>query len=286
MKVPEFKRILKDHIPSNIQRKDYILLFAGCAPCQPFSKLKKTDFHAKEGKLLLKFSFLVRKMNPDLIFSENVPQIKHHSVFTRFQKEIKSAGYHKAYDLVDFKNYGVPQMRKRLVFFGAKSFHPQIPRPSIKIKTVRDTISHLPKLKIGETCQKDLNHVAAKLSRKNIKRLKYTPKNGGSHSSWPEHLHLPCHRKFGYYKDVYGRMYWNKPAPTLTTRCISFSNGRYGHPEQNRAISIREAALLQTYSKSYRFFGSNTVIAKHIGNSVPPKGAKIFGKSLIKQVSQ
>lgn len=125
-----------------------------------------------------------------------------------------------------------------------------------------------------------VDHTAAKLSAINIKRIQATPEGKGR-ESWPEDLILDCHRKYSGHTDVYGRLSWDKPASGLTTRCISYSNGRFGHPEQDRAISIREVALLQTFPFDYIFTGSMVSKAKQIGNAVPPKMAEALGKAII-----
>ena len=114
-----------------------------------------------------------------------------------------------------------------------------------------------------------------------MKRMKATPKDGGDSSSWPKSLRLKCHLNTEGYTDVYGRMFWDKPSPTLTTRCNSYSNGRFGHPEQDRAISLREAAALQSFPDDYIFYGTQTIIAKHIGNAVPPLLGKFLGNHIV-----
>ena len=151
-------------------------------------------------------------------------------------------------------------------------------------RTVRDAIEGLPVLRAGGASTTHPHHIAARLSDANLKRLKATPKDGGDSRSWPRTLRLPCHvRSAGFY-DVYGRMHWDRPAPTLTTRCQSLSNGRFGHPTQSRAISLLEAALLQTFPMSYRFEGNQADIARQIGNAVPIQLARAIGASLIRQL--
>jgi len=127
-------------------------------------------------------------------------------------------------------------------------------------------------------------HRAAKLSEDNMKRLRATPHDGGDSRQWPEALRLPCHVESNGFYDVYGRMRWDSPAPTLTTRCNSLSNGRFGHPTQNRAITLLEAALLQTFPRRHRFQGSQNAVARQIGNAVPPKLAAGLAKGLMKQL--
>ena len=152
-------------------------------------------------------------------------------------------------------------------------------------KTVRDTIKHLPYLRAGQQHEEISNHECAALEKVNLERLTVTPKDGGSRDSWPERLRLKCHMVHSGHNDVYGRMKWDAPSPTLTCKCTSISNGRFGHPAQLRAISLKEAALLQTFPENYEFYGRFQVMAKQIGNAVPVELAKIFGEHLVKLVN-
>jgi DNA (cytosine-5)-methyltransferase 1 len=157
-----------------------------------------------------------------------------------------------------------------------------LPKGNVPTLTVRDAISHLPPIDAGSSLPAVPNHTAMKLSQINQTRIALTPMDGGDSRTWPKKLKLPCHRKSSGYYDVYGRMAWDKPAPTLTTKCISYSNGRFGHPVQNRAITPREAAALQSFPDSFVFHGSLTGIAKHIGNAVPPRLAAHLGRHILK----
>ena len=151
-------------------------------------------------------------------------------------------------------------------------------------ETVRDWISHLPAIGAGEEHPEVVNHRAARLSALNLERVQATPEGGGR-GDWPDALRLDCHKGFDGYSDVYGRMSWDSPASGLTTRCISYSNGRFGHPEQNRAISIREAACLQTFPEDFVFKGSMNSMARQIGNAVPVRLAKVFGRRFIEHLT-
>ena len=149
-----------------------------------------------------------------------------------------------------------------------------------RIVTVRDAIAKLPAIEAGEVHKAVDEHWAASLSDTNLARIRATPE-GGDRRDWTQDLKLPCHEDYFGHTDVYGRLSWDKPAPALTTRCISYSNGRYGHPEQDRAISLREAATLQSFPKSFKFIGLQNSKAKQIGNAVPVKLAEAFGKHII-----
>lgn len=263
------------------------LLFAGCAPCQPFSQINRTQGDRKNEDLLLQFGAFIEHFKPQYIISENVPQLtKKRAVFDKFLKLLEKNGYIYDYSFVDAKDVGVPQMRKRLVLVASNVVTEiQIPVTPKVVKTVKDAISHFPQLSHGEDSPEYNHHSARNLSELNLIRIQHTPQNGGDSRSWPEELKLPCHKKVKGFTDVYGRMFWDKPAPTLTTKCNSYSNGRFGHPEQDRAITLREAAALQSFPDDYIFYGNQGLVAKHIGNAVPPLLGKFLGEYII-QLSQ
>lgn len=265
-------------------------LFAGCAPCQPFSKQRKSFNRHQDFDLLNEFVRIIDEVKPGYVFVENVPGLmktKETGPLNNFLYKLIELKYKFIYDIIDAKDYGVPQTRKRFILLASRYFQPEIPQKKYGINlkpflTVRDAISNLPPLEQGQKSLKIPNHNARSLSLLNIKRLQNTPKDGGSRISWPKALWLECHKKNVQYSDVYGRMKWNEPSPTLTARCTSISNGRYGHPEQNRAISLREAAYLQSFPRKYKFYGSDLHIAKQIGNAVPVQLAKEIGKYFCK----
>jgi len=280
--------------------KSKIRVLAGCAPCQPFSsyafKVKEKD--SKKYNLLYEFARLIEETDPDIVTMENVAQIlsfKQRPVFNDFILKLEFLGYKVSYKVVYCPDYGIPQTRKRLVLLASKMGPITLINPTHKkeqYKTVRDAIGSLPPLKAGETCEKDPLHTARSLSKTNLRRIKATP-YGGSWKDWPEELHLECHKKesgksFG---SVYGRMKWEEPSPTMTTLCIGIGNGRFGHPEQNRAISLREAAIFQTFPKKYKFFSPNEMVgltraSRYIGNAVPPVLGKITADSIIKHLKK
>ena len=266
------------------------ILFAGCAPCQPFSSQRKGERQQHDATLLGEFGRLVEAVLPGYVLIENVPGIARvpgFSIFRRFLRMLDANGYGYASDILDAKQYGVPQNRRRLVLLATKHCPASLPAPKCgnqlrPFRTVRETISHFPVIVAGECHPEIPNHVAASITELNLERIRLTPHNGGDRRSWPEHLRLKCH--IGNYKghtDVYGRMRWDSPAPALTGRCHSISNGRYGHPEQDRAISLREAAALQSFPDRYVFFGSNKDVAMQIGNAVPVRLAERIGKHIL-----
>ncbi len=266
------------------------MIFAGCAPCQAFSPQRKGNMPFRDGTLLAQFGRFVAGAKPTLVIVENVPGIARvpgFSTFRRFVRLLERNGYQYDFDILNAKYFGVPQNRRRLVLIAARGTKVKLPKRKYglsfrPVKTVRQTISHFPPIEAGESHPDFPNHAAASLTPLNLERLKNTPSDGGDRRSWPEKLWLACHKKgFEGYTDVYGRMKWDAPAPALTARCYSISNGRYGHPEQDRAISLREAAALQTFPDGYVFFGPNTHIARQIGNAVPIRLAEELGKHII-----
>ncbi|QCE32551.1 DNA cytosine methyltransferase [Acetobacteraceae bacterium] len=264
------------------------LLFAGCAPCQPFSSQKKNKECSDDPRrtLLNEFARFVAHWQPEFICVENVPgiqRLKQFSPLEKFCSLLTVLGYSYEVEVVSASWFGVPQSRKRLILRASKNVN------SINVlnknfigkeATVRDCIANLPSLKAGEVDKKDPVHQAAKLNPLNLERIS-SIKEGQGRRDWPEHLRLECHRNYNGHGDVYGRMSWDKLAPTLTTKCVSYSNGRFGHPEQNRAISAREAACLQTFPRNYKFSGSLVSMARQIGNAVPPLMATKIAESFI-----
>lgn len=281
---------LKDlKVNGRLRRFDDVL-FAGCAPCQPFSSQRKGNGHRHDAKLLSEFGRLVEAALPGYVLIENVPgiaKVRGYSTFHRFLRMLEKNGYLYAHDILDAKYYGVPQNRRRLVLLATRYSPASLPRGRYgnglrPFKTVRKGISHFPAIGAGE-CHPDVpNHVAASIMELNLERLRHTPHDGGDRRSWPKRLRLECHKgNYEGHSDVYGRMSWDSPAPALTGRCHSISNGRYGHPEQDRAISLREAAALQSFPDGYVFFGFNKHIAQQIGNAVPVRLAEYLGEHIL-----
>ncbi|MFA6560880.1 MAG: DNA cytosine methyltransferase [Verrucomicrobiia bacterium] len=266
------------------------LLLAGCAPCQPFTKQRRENHRVEEHTLLTQFGRFVAEILPGQIVIENVPGIRKvegFSTYRRFQKLLADLGYCVCEGIIDAKDYGVPQTRRRFVMIGARDFEPTLPPPTHgpgrqPYVTVRKAIAAYPVIKPGEQHPSVANHRAAALSPLNLHRLRHTPKNGGGRTDWPAELYLDCHKEeYSGHTDVYGRMWWDRPAPALTCRFPNLSTGRYGHPTQNRAISLREAARLQSFDDSFVFFGSSQAdLATQIGNAVPVRIGEAIGRHL------
>ena len=271
---------------------NYFLL-AGCAPCQPFSSINKSKNQKDIRKnLLVEFGRLVEETQPDFIIVENVPGLKNNKgkyILQQFERVLKKLQYHYIYDALNAKDFGVPQKRKRFVLLASKHGNVTLPPPTHGFEspdkkpyvTVRETISKYPPITAGGKSSRVPNHRSSNLSEKNKMRLKQVTKDGGSRADWSKDLELECHKGHHGHTDVYGRMSWDDVAPTLTCRCTSISNGRFGHPTQTRAISVREAAALQTFRDDYIFYAPMTVARKWVGNAVPVKFAKVFGDYLI-----
>ena len=273
-----------------------VRLFAGCAPCQPFARHRHEPMH-RDGRsfLLLEFLRFVKALNPELIFVENVPGMRRLSAsqgpFAEFVDEV-SKTHHVAYDTISSADYGVPQTRRRLLFVASRLGPIDMPVPTHgpgtgqPHTTVRDWIGDLPPIAAGDEDLDLSGHRAMGLSKLNLARIRATPE-GGDRRDWPRHLWPDCHRGgFGGHTDVYGRLRWDKTAPALTTKCISYSNGRFGHPDQDRALSAREAARLQTFPIEFQFSGSLGSQARQIGNAVPVALARRFGHHLMEHAAK
>jgi DNA (cytosine-5)-methyltransferase 1 len=280
-----------------ISPKQDDMVFIGCSPCQYWTKINTQKEKSEKTKdLLFDLQRFIEYYQPGYIVIENVPGIKtksKQSGLMRFRRFLEKTEKKYTYmeDVVVLSKYGVPQTRKRYLLianrFGLDSIYP---KEQSSMPTVRDFIGQWNGFKpitAGTYDRTTFQHTAASLSEKNYLRIALTPKDGGKREAWRQNndLQITAYRnKDNIFTDVYGRMSWDKPAPTITTRFNSLSNGRFGHPEEDRAISLREGATLQTFPKDYVFY-SNTMngIAKQIGNAVPPYFAKQIAKLLLKE---
>ncbi len=289
---------------SSVKTDELITLFsdaelkilAGCAPCQPFSTYtQRYELDGKDGKwgLLYEFARLANGVRPDIITMENVPTVVKHGVFHDFVDTLKRLGYCTWFNVVDSSLYGVPQTRRRVVLLASKHGVIKMLEPTHEItKTVRQAIGQLPILDAGESSPRDKLHVTSSLSEKNLRRIRAS-KPGGTWRDWPDDLIADCHRAESgrTYPGVYGRMEWDKPAPTMTTQCYGFGNGRFGHPEQDRAISLREAAILQSFPQDYTFLPDDgevsfKALGRLIGNAVPVDLGRAIARSIKTHLSQ
>lgn len=269
-------------------------LLAGCAPCQPFSTYNQGKDTRSDRKwpLLDHFARLIAEVSPDLVTMENVPDVTKHDVYHRFVETLKSAAYHVWAGTVSCADYGVPQRRRRHVLLASKLGPIDLISPTHidKHVVVEQVISDLASLHAGEQDPKDPLHTASKLSDINLRRIRAS-KPGGTWRDWPKTLRAPCHRKESgkTYPGVYGRMTWDEPGPTMTTLCYGFGNGRFGHPSQDRAISLREAAILQSFPKDYIFTKPGDpihfrIVGRMIGNAVPVRLGEVIAESVRRHV--
>lgn len=278
-------------------------ILVGCAPCQPFSiyNYKNNNNAEKQTldnkwRLLYSFADLIEATQPEIVSMENVPQLRNFnggSVFNDFISRLEKNNYKVSYGIFDAQDYGVPQRRKRLIVLASKHSQFELIPATHKDNhiTVKQAIGHLPNLNDGEHCDTDFLHYSRKLAEITKKRIQATPE-GGSWLDWDESLLLECHKKVGgrMYGSVYGRMVWDDVAPTMTTYCIGLNNGRFGHPQQDRAISLREAAILQSFPEMYDFIEpevqfSAQVIARQIGNAVPVGLGRAIAKSIKQHIN-
>lgn len=273
-------------------------ILVGCAPCQPYSiYTQKISLEEKKLKqkskwqLLDSFSKLIHQVNPDIVSMENVPQLIRFDkgcAFEDFLSSLKKR-FTVTYSIVNARDYGVAQRRRRLVLFASKYGPVTFISPTVQngaFTTVRREIGHLPPVQAGIPHPEDPLHRSRKLSEMSLRRIQATAA-GGFWRDWSDDLKLECHKKESgaEFRSVYGRMKWDDVAPTITTCCTGLNNGRFGHPDQDRAITLREAALLQSFPQEYEFIGPNEKVisanlARHIGNAVPVKLARAIAKSI------
>jgi len=292
MNINILKKMLK------IEKNDENMVFIACSPCQYWSQINTMRDKSHSTKnLLIDFQKFVSHYKPGHIIIENVPGLEksNESILPDFLNFLKANDYNSDKDIVNAIDYGVPQKRKRFLLVASR-VNPGISLPKrAEDKTL--TVGHyigehngFPKVPAGHKDDSDFQHTVSGLTDINVKRIKQTRKNGGTRVDWKDdpELQVPAYiGKDNSFRDIYARMSWDKPAPTLTTRFLSYSNGRFGHPEEDRAISIREGATLQTFPKTYKFFGkTRESIARQIGNAVPPELARRIGKSIIAQAQK
>lgn len=275
------QRDIRDVKPSEIapalppgRRLDLMVV---CAPCQPFSSQNRRRGGADaRAPLILHAVRLAKALQPRLIIFENVPGITSSPIFKKLKRSLGAAGYHMGEpQRLDAANFGVPQRRIRCIVAASRAPE-RVPRfvqaaPQGPLVTVRKALAGLKPLASGENDLRDPLHVSRHHQEITLRRLAYIPQDGGSRASLPEELQLACHRNRdpGDFCDVYGRMRWDDVAPTLTTGCTDVTRGRYAHPRDDRAITLREAARLQTFPDNYKFAGNRSQIAAQIGNAVP-----------------
>lgn len=265
-------------------------LLAGCPPCQGYSTIgtrnrgKRDDPRNELVYEVLRFAIAFQ---PKTIMMENVPALDKDARLQKLVTELEDIGYKVDHKVLKMSHYGVPQARRRMIMLASRIGDIEVLKQELdmsEMATVRDAISFLP---VVGTSGDPLHDITEKRSEKIKKLISMVPKDGGSRTDLGEEYQLECHKKTNGFRDVYGRMAWNKPSPTITGGCNSPSKGRFLHPEENRCITLREAALLQTFPRDYRFsFKSGKQgVAMMIGNALPPKFIEFHANSLLKHIS-
>jgi len=256
-----------------IQKRKLDLL-AGCPPCQGFSTIRTLNgsrvITDPRNDLIEEFYRFVKDFLPKAVMLENVPGLADDQRFKIFLEQMIDLGYIGNYDVLNAADYGVPQRRRRLIYLAGYKRKIEFAPKAKKRKTVKDVIANLPS---AGTSGDPIHDLPEKRTPKILQLIKKIPKNGGSRTDLPETEQLECHKKCTGFKDVYGRMTWDDVSPTLTSGCFNPSKGRFLHPEEDRAITMREAALLQGFPKKYKFpiIKSKSNIALLIGNALPPE---------------
>lgn len=286
---------LEDMRASGVEPGRVTLLF-GCPPCQSFTILRRGSSASYEdirrNSLIFEYLRLVEEIKPRHLAFENVPGLvegRWEKYFISFQQKLADLGYSLTWRVVDAAEYGVPQRRRRVLVIGSRVTDPELPEPTHSehggdgldsFTTVRDAISALRPLNSGETDPDDPFHRARRHSPLALRRLAAIPEGGGR-ADLPDELVLRCHRDHDGHYDIYGRMWWDRVAPTLTSGCTNVTRGRFAHPEQNRAITLREAMLLQTFPPDAQLRGGVEAMALQVGNAVPSLLAERVSKKII-----
>ncbi|MCW5680017.1 MAG: DNA cytosine methyltransferase [Xanthobacteraceae bacterium] len=248
-------------------------LLAGCPPCQGFSTLKTRNGSVQKrdhrNSLIHEMMRFTRAFLPKTIMMENVPGLAQHWSFHKLCRDLRRLGYWVKWDVKDARHYGVPQRRKRLILVAGRGFKVPLAKESKALKTVRKAFENL--RRPGKS-RDELQNLREYRSAKIMKLIREIPKDGGSRTDLPASRQLDCHKRTNGFKDIYGRMAWDEPSPTITGGCFNPSKGRFLHPSEHRAITLREAAILQSFPRRYRFpvDASKESVALMIGNALPP----------------
>jgi len=280
-----------------LEKNDDNLILIGCSPCQFWSIINTDKKKSEKSKsLLVEFERFVKHFNPGYVVVENVPGVlrrKKESGLEQFINWLEANQYNVHFEIHNTYDYGVPQNRKRFTLVASRVGEQKIfPRKVKQQKTVRDVIgvkNGFPEIKAGHQDDSDFLHSVRNVTSLTLKRLKKVGHDGGNRLDFANdsELQLACFlNKDNSFKDTFGRLWWDRPAPTITTKFFSVSNGRFVHPNEDRALSLREGATLQSFPKSYKFHGSShDSIARQIGNAVPPEYAKQIGLAIIENIN-
>ena len=282
------KKDIRSINPSTLMQKVNLTageldLMAGCPPCQGFSTLRTLnggrEIEESMNDLVYEFVRFVHAFKPKTLMMENVPALLNDSRLEEIGRELTGLGYNWEARLFNAERYGVAQRRQRMILFGSREDCPTFARAVRRRRTVAEAIRKLPPPGISND---PLHNYSVRRAKHVMSLIRRIPKNGGSRTDLPDTDQLECHQRLDGFRDVYGRMAWKEPAPTITSGCINPSKGRYLHPEDDRAITLREAALLQGFPKSYMFDMSRGryPTARMIGNAFPPKFAEHHARAI------
>lgn len=277
-----------------LSRYDDNLIFVGCSPCQYWSKINTSKRHSvRSSNLLIDFQRFIEYFRPGSVVVENVPGLlnsKNNHVLLSFVDFLRFLGYRVEHKILQTDHYGVPQRRKRFVLIASRikdeiKFPMPVYDSSMTVKNFIGEHNGFAEIPAGHRDCSEFMHTTASLSDRNLRRLEKTPKNGGSRDSWKDDddLQIAAYKGEGgdkIFRSIYGRISWDRPSPTITTRFIATSCGRFAHPEENRGLSLREGATLQTFPKNFKFIGGLVSVAKQIGNAVPPEMARRIAISI------
>ena len=262
-------------------------LLAGCPPCQGFSTLRTMnggrEVEEPMNDLVFEFVRFVSSFLPKAIMLENVPALLNDARLRHIETKLNDLGYSCQADVLNAENFGVPQRRMRMILVGARGGCPSFAPPLCQIRTVAEAIQKLPP---PGTTNDPVHNYPVRRTDRIMSLIRQIPKDGGSRTDLPQEDQLECHQGFNGFKDIYGRMSWHQPAPTITGGCISPSKGRYLHPQEDRAITLREASILQGFPKSYQFDMSRGryLVARMIGNAFPPQFAERHARSIYQHI--
>lgn len=266
----------------NLKKKELDLL-AGCPPCQGFSTMRTLNGAVRvddpRNDLLHEFERFVEVFRPRAIMLENVPGLMQDERFKSFCWKLKRLGYQGNHRILNVADYAVPQRRRRLIYLAGMAVNIPFAEESDRRRTVKEAIGDLPKA--GQSGD-PVHDIPENRTPKVKEIIRHIPKDGGSRKDLPKKYQLECHKRCSGFKDVYGRMAWNDVAPTITSGCFNPSKGRFLHPEEDRAITMREAALLQGFPRRYKFptTDNKSAVALMIGNALPPPFIAAHGKSI------
>lgn len=264
-----------------------LTLLAGCPPCQGFSRLRTKNGARRvrntTNDLIFEILRFVRVFRPQAIMVENVPRLASNWRIHEFRQELRKLGYASQRKILNASDFGVPQRRRRMILIAQVKGEIRFAEPFRRIRSVRSAIGNLPR---PEDSRDSVHNYRVRRATKVREIIRNIPKDGGSRTNLPRKQILRCHKSFNGFSDIYGRMKWSAPAPTITGGCINPSKGRFLHPKQNRAITLREAALLQGFPKEYSFETSRGryPVAQMIGNAFPPGFAEPHAREILMSI--